>query len=166
MKGSLAARAARPSTPEVVACDDEVEVGRERELLEHVDRADSRVVRPHGRGEAAPARARDRLEGAGLEGGVGQRTLLVREGDRPDSRLERRRRALTVGDQLPHAVALGPLGQRSELAFDERPHVDRHRGEVERRRDERVIEVEDTEPHRDLRQDTRDGVSARELVLG
>jgi hypothetical protein len=52
-----------------------------------------------------------------------------------------------VADQLADAVALGASGERSAVLLDQRAHLERHRGQVQRRVDQRVVEVEDAHTH-------------------
>jgi hypothetical protein len=52
-----------------------------------------------------------------------------------------------VTDELADAVTLGPRRERPAVLLDESAHLQGHRTQVERRVDQRVIEVEDTQTH-------------------
>jgi hypothetical protein len=131
----------------VVAGDDQVQVGLKREALEREQRHLARVVGPHSGREPRRPRAGECLERAGLQPRRFDGAPLVVQGDLPHRRRHRRRLGGAVTDQLADAIAFGPCRQRSAVVLDERPHLQRHRRQVERRVDQRVIEVEDAQTH-------------------
>src|SRR5437867_1768621 len=133
--------------PHVVARDDQVELAGQAEALERRHRELASVVRPDRRREPGAAGSRDRRERAGLERGDLHRTPLVIERHVPDGGLQRRGLRPAVRDQLAHAVALVTARQGAAGSLDERPHVDRHCGEIEGRLDEGVIEIEHAQSH-------------------
>ena len=72
---------------------------------------------------------------------------LVVERDLPDGSLQLARTALAVGDQLTAAIALRAGRHGAVRLLDERAHVEGHRGEVEGRLDQCVVEIEDAQRH-------------------
>jgi hypothetical protein len=131
----------------LVAGDDQVEEGQQPEAGEGLVGDLARVVGPHRGREAGRAGAVDGLARAGLQRGRRHRAPLVVERHLPQRLLHVRRVGLAPADQLAHAVAIRPARQQSAMALQQRAHVQRHRRQVQRRLDERVIEVEDAQTH-------------------
>src|SRR5438876_191007 len=131
----------------LVARDDQVEPAQQAEAVEHVGRDLPGVVRPQRDGEAGSACALDGVAGPWLERRAVQRSPLVIERDRPQRVEERGRVTAAVRDELVHAIAIGARGQGAARHLESGPHVERHRGQIERRTDQRVIQIEHAQTH-------------------
>jgi hypothetical protein len=131
----------------LVAGDGDVEQGIEAKARQGVQGNLARVVGPQGRVETDGASPPHGLHGAGFERGLADRLPLVVERDRPEIGLQGGSLGLAEGDQLANPVPLGTGRKGTPPVLQVATHVERHRAQVEGRADERVVEVEDTEPH-------------------
>src|SRR5262245_40459664 len=131
----------------LVARDDQIQRVDEREAIERDLRDLARVIRPQGGGETRRARARQRLPRARLEPCGLDGAALVVERDVPYRLAQVGRVVAAPAHQLADAPAFVARGKRVATGFDVRAHVERHRREVQRRRDQRVIEIEHADTH-------------------